>query len=313
MTACARCRTALEDGDLRCAICALPAPHHLHVVPDERLRARVLRCLECGAATAFSPLHGAPACKFCGALMQVETPHDPLEVAEIRVPFAVDRERARAALRGWLGTRGWFAPHTLGTEAAVDALHPLWWAAWLVDAEAAVAWTADSDHGAARSAWAPHAGEVAMHFERLCVPASRGLELGECDALAPYYTLADAVPADAPVDEGTVEAFDAQRSAARHLVQKAIEAEARERVEPFIPGRRVRKVKVACLVESQQTRRVALPAWAMVYRFRGRPYRAIVHGQRAEIVVGSVPVDWRKLAWVAAIVVALAAAVALLV
>jgi hypothetical protein len=53
------------------------------------------------------------------------------------------------------------------------------------------------------------------------------------------------------------------------------------------------------LLQRQTTERVALPAWVMSYRFRGAPYRAIVHGQRPDVVVGSAPTDWRKVMWVA--------------
>ena len=79
------------------------------------------------------------------------------------------------------------------------------------------------------------------------------------------------------------------------MVQRAIEATAKVRIEAHIPGRRFRNVHVACLLESQATDRVALPAWVMAYRYRGAPYRAIVHGQRPEIVFGTAPKDWRKI------------------
>ena len=107
--------------------------------------------------------------------------------------------------------------------------------------------------------------------------------------------------------------FDAQRSAARAFIQRAIEATARTRVEDHIPGHRFRNVHVACLVERQATRRVALPAWVMAYRYRGTPYRAIVHGQRPEIVFGSSPVDWRKVAVLSLALSIVAALIVLLV
>lgn len=316
---CARCESTVEAHDLRCAICALPVPSDPGARP-ERVYAKLLRCNDCGAATAFSPLHAAPACAFCGATMRVEEPIDPVEAADRVVPFVVSRALAERSLRQWLGSRGWLAPRTLRDEAILDSMHPLCWAAWIVDATAAVAWTADSDHGAKRSQWAPHAGETAMRFDALCVPASRGLSLDECQALAPHYDLASAVAVptdgieaasnlDGPM-QLDIEAFDVQRSAARHLLQRAIEATAKQRITPFIPGRRHRKVHVACLVESQTTRRVALPAWVLIYRFRKRPYRAVVHGQRADLVVGTAPKDWGKIAQLAGAVLGIALAIA---
>src|SRR5262249_34379837 len=113
VTDCARCSTPLEHGDLRCAVCALALPPADHV--DAPLRAQVLRCTDCGAAVAFSAEAQAPRCAFCDAVMTVEHPIDPVEAAELRVPFAVDRDRAEASLRGWLAKRGYFAPAALSS------------------------------------------------------------------------------------------------------------------------------------------------------------------------------------------------------
>lgn len=316
-TGCTRCASPLEPGDLRCAVCALPvaAPR----VPVDKPRARVLRCTWCGAATCFDAAHQAPCCAFCGSVMAVEQPADPVEQATLRVPFVVDRERATAALRTWLGKRGFFAPRALRDEAVFESLTPLCWAAWLASAEAAVAWTADSDAGAQRSAWAPHAGETRLTFSDIVVPASRGLHPDECARLTPHYDLSQAVAIDEPAIPGEVpamiESFDAQRSAARRHVHRAIEALAQARItEREVPGHRFRKVHVACMLERQTTTRVALPAWVLAYRYRGSPYRAIVHGQRGDVVLGHSPIDWMKVARLAgSIVVGVLAIVAAIV
>src|SRR5438093_13667460 len=96
--------------------------------------------------------------------MTVEEPVDPIEVAQLRMPFAVERELATAALRTWLCRRGFFAPKTLRDEAVLDTLQPLCWAAWIVNATALVTWTADSNEGSHRSAWAPHSGSLPLVF-----------------------------------------------------------------------------------------------------------------------------------------------------
>lgn len=304
---CIRCRGALEEGDLRCAVCALPVPAP-PAAAERQTRAQVLRCTDCNAAIAFSPSHGAPRCAFCGATMAIEQLVDPLEVAAERLPFVVDREAAVASLRGWLRRRGWFAPRELHDEAVLESFTPISWAAWVVNAQATVAWTADSDEGAKRSAWAPHAGQLPMRFDSLIIPASRGLTLDECRLLVPYYDLRRTEPIPEGGDE-VVESFDAQRSAARKQVQRAIEASARNRVEPHVPGRRRRNVHVACLLQGQTTSRIALPAWVLAYRYRGTPYRAIVHGQRPEVVFGQSPLDWSKVGLVALAAIAVVTAI----
>lgn len=312
---CERCHTVIEAGDLRCAICALPVAAGPRLVRSQY--AQVLRCTSCAAAVAFSPSVRAPHCAFCGAVMEIEQPADPIETAHARVPFRVSRVRAEASLRGWLAARGYFAPAALHDEAVLESLTPLCWAAWVVTAHAQVAWTADSNQGARRAAWAPHAGGVSLRFDRIVVPASRGLEADECELLAPFYDVSRAVSVDAVIpddeDDVVIETFDAQRSAARAIVHEAIEREARTRVEPYIPGTRHRKIHVACMLEHQTTDRVVLPAWVLAYRYRGRVYRAIVHGQRPEIVFGRAPIDGRKVARLAATVLAGSVAIAMLV
>ena len=313
MSACTRCEAAIEDGDLRCPICALPvaAARTALAVPN---RAQILRCTDCAAAVAYSAEAQAPLCAFCGAKMKVEVPIDPVEVAQLRIPFKVTRDEATAALRGWLGKRGWFAPKTLKDEAVLETMHPLCWAGWIVNATASVAWAADSDADSHRSAWAPHAGVTSMAFDNIVVPASRGLDHEECRLLTPYYDLRHVTPVGtADPIEPTVESFDAQRSAARKQVQEAIELTAKVRVEEVIPGRRFRNVHVACLLEGQKTDRVALPAWVLAYRYRDTPYRAIVHGQRGEVVFGSSPKDWVKITLLVVLGIVVLAAIAALI
>lgn len=309
--ACTRCQTPLEDGDLRCCVCALPVPALANTT--EKARTQILRCTECGAAVAFDANKQAPSCAFCRAVMQVEQPVDPVEVATRRLPFAVDRAGAEASLRVWLGKRGFFAPKTLRAEAVLETLQPLCWAAWVVDAEASISWTADSDAGSQRSSWAPHSGQVSMRFDNIAVPASRGLQFAESMKLTPHYDLSRLVDVAAEktgVDEDAViESFDAQRSAAREQVARAIENVARHRVEREVPGSRVRNVHVSVLLERQVTDRIALPAWVLAYRYRGSPYRAVVHGQNASVVLGTSPTDWTKVTLVVLGVLALVAAI----
>jgi hypothetical protein len=276
-------------------------------LPDGEPRATIVRCRECSAAIAYDAARAAPACAFCGAAMMIDELHDPIEVAELALALTVDRDAARRALHGWLGERGWFAPQTLADEATLDAMHPLCWAAWRVHATADVAWTADSNAGSGRSMWAPHAGVETIELDGLVISASRGLTARETTALAPHYDFARVGDAG----DVAVEAFDLQRSAARRQVQAGIEAVAQTRIEPAIPGKRYRNVHVSCVLERQVTERVALPAWVMTYRYRGKPYRAIVHGQRADVVIGRAPLDWRKVALVIAAATALAAVIAL--
>jgi hypothetical protein len=263
-----------------------------------RVVARILRCGTCGAAVTYQAEAQAPKCGFCGTVMHVETPTDPVEQAELVIPFSVPQNVAQDALRRWLKSLKWFRPNDLVSASTVEQLHPLWWAAWRATAKASVSWAADSNASSGRSAWAPHTGQTQMRFSSLVIPASRGLTPAECFALTPYFDLATAVRPDAlsPQDLGRVEHFDMQRSAARRYVLDAIERTAAGEMRAGqIPGSSFRNVKVSVLLDGLDTDRIALPSYVLAYRYDGKLYRAIVHGQRPEVTFGDAPRSWWKI------------------
>ncbi len=293
---CARCGSRLELGDLRCPICGLAvgAPREAGVLA-EREQAKVVRCGTCGASLEYSAEVKAPRCAFCASVMHVETTADPLEQAEAFVPFAVDPEAARGALMRFLAEKRFFRPSDLAAMAALQSLRPMWWPAWAFSAGARVSWAADSDAGSGRSAWAPHAGQVELTFQDILVSASRGLTEDECERLAERYTLEGVEAAPRGPEDAQVERFDVTRSGARRQILKGVEAEAREQVErSHLPGRRFRNVHVAVVLSSLETKRYALPAYVLAYRYRSKVYRVVVHGQDANLVLGKAPVSVAK-------------------
>jgi len=288
-TACRRCESPLAASDLRCAICGLPA-----VAPDvptpEDAAAQVLRCQGCGAAVAYRAEVQAPRCDFCGEVMELETPDDPVEQAEAFVRFRVTAEQARAALAAWLGSRGFFRPSDLRAAASIRELRPLWWAGWMFDADVLMSWAADSDAGSRRSSWAPHAGQAPVTMRRVVVPASQGLHTEECGALVPHYDVSDTTPQpEEGWHEATVEQFVLQRSSARKVLHQALRGVATAHAAAEIPGSTHRNLRVEVLPTRLDTRHLAFPAYVLAYRYRERSYRAIVHGQDPGCVIGDAP------------------------
>lgn len=295
--ACQRCQSPLESDDLRCAVCGLPTPILLAPVLAET--AEILRCNGCGAAVSYSAEAQAPRCDFCGSVMEVEVPEDPVEEASRFVNFRVDETAARAALKQWLGSLGFFRPPDLQTQSTIDALKPLWWVGWMFDATVSMCWAADSNAGSGRSQWAPHSGGGTLELRRVVVSASRGLTEPECTALVPNYNIEDA--ADAPVGHAgaTVEQFAVQRSAARKLISQALESVAAAQAKPMIPGTTYRNLHVSVLPTRLQSSHFAFPAWVLAYRYDGELYRAIVHGQDPRVVIGKAPYSWARIFMVA--------------
>ncbi|MBB3207464.1 putative RNA-binding Zn-ribbon protein involved in translation (DUF1610 family) [Rhodopirellula rubra] len=293
---CSRCESPLEEGDLRCAICGQAAPHadHSHA---KHVSVTLLRCTGCGAAITYDPDHQAPACSFCGEVLRVETIDDPMEQTETYLPMTVSIEEARAALKAWLDSLGWFRPSDLSSASTLTEIKPLWWVAWIFDAEALVSWTADSNAGAGRSAWAPHSGQTPLRFDDMLVSGSRGLTDQEAYAITPGMQLGSGT--DSVVgggDQPTLERFDVPRSQARQQVLAAIERTAADRIRAHhIPGTSFRKVRVAIVLRRLITRRYSLPAYVLAYRYRDELYRVVICGQNARFIVGSSPFSYAKL------------------
>jgi LSD1 subclass zinc finger protein len=188
--ACERCATPIEKGDLRCAVCALGIPTD-KALPVGDVFAKILRCGGCGAATAYDADARAVRCAFCTTELSLEEIRDPQEEVKQWMGFTVDRDAAVKALKNWLGRQGFFRPADMGSKAKVDDLQPLYFPAWMFDAEAEVSWAADSNLGSRRSAWAPHAGSTNITFDDVLVSASRGLNPKETSALLGTYAGGD--------------------------------------------------------------------------------------------------------------------------
>lgn len=314
VTRCERCGSALEVGDLRCPICALTvAEPSERGVLLEKVRAKVVRCVTCGASLAYSAEARAPRCAFCASVMEVETMADPLEQAELYLPFTVDVAAAREALGRFLAEKRFFRPSDLAASAALHSLRPMWWPAWGFTAGATVSWTADSDAGSRRSAWAPHSGQEEMRFEDILVSASRGLTERECEKLAGHYRLGSGEKAPRGPEDARVERFDVTRSGARRQILAAVEAGAREEMKrEHVPGRSVRNLHVAVVLSSLETKRYALPVYVLAYQYGGEVYRVVVHGQDADVVLGAAPLSWAKVLLVAGAVLVVLVALVLL-
>jgi hypothetical protein len=154
---------------------------------------------------------------------------------------------------------------------------------------------------------------VDLDFTELVVPASRGLTDAECALLAPSFDPSTARPNPAGPPGATTEQFDTQRSAARARILEAAHAVAVDRLKSgHIPGSSFRNVHASVRLQGLRTRRLSMPTYVLAYRYKGRLYRALVHGQNARAVFGTAPLSWAKIFSLAAAALVLIAALALL-
>lgn len=301
---CSRCSSEVEPHDLRCPVCFLALPEK--ECAEELVSVQVLRCGGCGAAMEYCAKSQKPVCAFCGGALKIEEFVDPEEQIEKRFPFTVDRAEATQIYQEWIGRQGFFRPFNLASEARLESLRSVWWPAWRVNARALATWTADSDAGARKASWAPHAGETLSEFNDLIIPATRGLTAVECAQLVPTYKLAGRpYNSDEAGSEVEVERFDMPRSFARATIVGTIQREMEARItKGDIPGSRFRNLHTSIQLRGLTTERVAFPAYVIAYRYRGRLYRTVISGQDRACVIGEAPRSIGKLVLVVLAVLA---------
>lgn len=301
---CDRCRTPMETGDLRCSICGQSAPQHEVVLPKTVIT--ILRCTGCGAAIAYDPKRQAPSCSFCDSLVKIETIEDPMEQTGGYLPFTLTRQQAHDALKRWLGALGWFRPSDLLSASRLHELRPLWWVAWVFDADCQITWAADSNVDTRRSSWAPHAGATHVNFRNILASASRGLSEAEVQAISGGLDLSSVRSEPQGAEQATLEQFDVQRSQARQQVGQALRAMATNHVrQQEVPGSQFRNVKVSVVVQGLVTRRLSLPAYVLAYRYKDQLYRVVICGQNERLIIGKAPYSTAKIVLVILAAVAL--------
>jgi len=306
---CRRCDSAITTDDLRCPVCNLTCPASK---PEDRptTEVEILRCSGCGAAMTYVVKKRASSCAFCGSVLEIEHPADPLEEARVLLPFTINRDRARSAFRVWLGSLGWFRPGDLVSDARLETIQPLRWVGWIFDARATVSWAADTDHDSRRSDWAPHAGRAELEFDDVVVPATRGLSHTEALHLVPSYDSNPQAGVSDLVDDATLERFDLPRSAARRrLIESVEQLSPRRLTTRHIPGNRVRNLHTSTTLRGLAARRVAFPAWVLAYRYKNRLFRTVLSGQDEGRLMGDAPYSKARVFGVIAAVTATVLAV----
>jgi len=254
------------------------------------------------------------SCVFCGSASVLEqTANRNALRPESLIPLDVGRAAVEKEFRAWLA-RLWFRPTALQSQrefAAVGVYVPF----WTFDASVHSDWSADSGtyyyvteptvvivngrpsvrmRQVQKVRWEPAWGARDDVYDDLLVNASKGLpeklalELGSFDtkALVPYR------PEYLAGWRAEEYAVDLEAGFAGAL--RTIEARQAERCGGDVPGDTHRDLRVQNRLADVRWKHVLLPVWSLTYRFQGRGYGVLVHGQTGK-VVGEAPYSWIKI------------------
>jgi ribosomal protein S27E len=282
-------------------------------------------CPSCGAIVCFDGPLSSAACEHCGGALE----RDDLYASEGRLPvdgvlpFVVERDAAHRALEAWARSR-WFAPRGLAQRASAGRFAAVFVPYFTFDVLAAIRYEGDRGEAyvvepggpAARRNertlhWTAVNGSFQSVFDDVPVAALESLPPGVLRSLEPWPL--EKLESFAPGLLAGVRAHTYEISLreafgrARTRIRAAIDADVRRR----IGGDAQHVLRIDTGWVAGRYRHLLLPLWVLVYRVRGRPYRALINAVTGE-VTGERPWSTTKLLLAGALAVSVAGFLALL-
>lgn len=280
---------------------------------------RKVHCQHCDADSLMSTDEVAARCPFCGSPKIVA--YDAIDSVikpESLLPKQIDRSRAHAILKKWVGGHFW-APGDLKRKNLIEEMKGVYVPYWTFDAFARCPWKADSgtyywetEHytdaqGNRRSRrvrktrWRPASGEVSYRFDDLLVPATRLLRHDLLTAVEPFPT-GDLVPYDTVYVAGwTVEHYQVTLLDGAKQSRAAMQAYLKSLAGSDVPGDTYRNLRIFPEYSAETFKHILVPAWTLLYQYRGRMFQTIINGYTGQIA-GEYPKSGWKI--FAAIVIA---------
>lgn len=281
---------------------------------QEMEETRVSRCPSCAAEVEFDPAQHAAECPFCATPVVTDTgTHRHIKPRGV-LPFQLDAEGARTAMRDWLGSL-WFAPNGLQAYARQGkAPAGIYVPYWTFDAETRTCYRGQrgtvytveiNDKRVTKVRWRAVSGRVSRFFDDVLVLASRSLPRKFTDALEPW-DLAALEPYRPEYLAGfRAEGYQVDLAEGFEAARVKMDAQIRRDIKFDIGGDRQRIDQMATDVSDVTFKHVLLPVWLAAYRYRGETYRFVVNGRTGR-VQGERPYS----AWKIAFALALGAIVA---
>ena len=278
------------------------------------LSARAVRCNNCGAIVALESSATSELCVFCGSsnVLAQEANRNALR-PESLIPLDVGRKLVEANFRTWIAHR-WFRPNALRRVDRFDAVG-VYLPCWTFDARVHSDWSADAGYyyyvtervsvmrngrmvsetrQVRKVRWVPAWGQRDDVYDDVLVHASRGVsqelleELGGYDtkALVPYRP---EYLAGWRAEEYQVDLEQGWVSARATIVESQ-----RRRCSGDVPGDTQRDLRVSNKIGDVRWKHILLPMWSLTYRFHGKSYAVLIHGQNGA-VHGEAPLSWVKI------------------
>ncbi len=289
---------------------------------------RVTSCGMCGARVTFEGTSTADVCVYCGSASVLDQEANRNAIRpESLVPLTVSKEQVAKEFQHWR-RKLWFRPNALKGLKRFNAIG-LYVPYWTFDAQVHSSWSADSGtyyyvpetyttvvngktvvrtRMVQKTSWSPAWGERDDVYDDWLVPASCGLSPELMAELGDFATQ-ELVPYQPEYLAGwRAEEYSVDLDEGWSRGQTEILSSQQDRCAGDIPGDTYRNLSVQNNLGSVRWKHILLPIWSLQYRFKGKVYTVLVHGQSGR-VVGEAPLSWVKV--MLAILVTVAAVLAI--
>ena len=280
---------------------------------------RVVQCGNCGARVTFEESSTAELCVYCGdaSVLPQEANRNAIR-PESLVPLDVGRDEVRRSFERWL-KKLWFRPNELKKTKRFDAVG-VYVPFWTFDCRVHSDWSAHAGYyyyvtqtyvvmvkgrpqtrtrQVRKIRWVPAWGERDDAYDDHLVLASKGMPLELMGKLGPFDTSGLVPYRPAYLAGWRAEEYQLDLDEAWEGGQAHVVAEQEQRCAGDIPGDTYRALRVANRIFDVRWKHVLLPVWSLQYRFKGKTYTVLVHGQSGRIV-GEAPLSWMKILGLAA-------------
>ncbi|HEX5596651.1 MAG TPA: hypothetical protein VFX61_11655 [Micromonosporaceae bacterium] len=301
---------------------------HLPRKPVGNLAPHALLCRQCGAQTQSD--HLSDRCQFCGHPMVVSDAAIEQIIPEAVLPFAVDANGVRTALRHWVSSR-WFAPGSLKKVTTAEQLRGTYLPHWTFDSRTTSRYrgqrgdyywvtetytvvldgrTETRTRQVRKTRWSPASGTTQRDFDDVLVIATTQVPTEHLEALAPW-PLQQAVPYQPAYLAGyQALRYDTEPEAGLATAKSRMERVILSDCRRDIGGDEQRVHSVNTSYFDVTFKLMLLPVWIACYLHAGKSFQVLVNGTTGE-VHGERPYSAAKItmAIIAALIVIAAVAV----
>jgi hypothetical protein len=277
-----------------------------------------IECGTCGASLELAPNLRTGTCPYCASPSVVERPTSAGRPTPVfTVGFTVGQEAAKASVRHWQRSRGFFSDSGI-KSAAIDSMKGLYVPAYLYSAVAhsnyrarigenyteIETYTTTDAHGntqthtrtVTKTEWRDLAGTHSSYVMDVLVTASRGMTNAELELVEPFdmKTLRRYTPAllSGWIAEEPTMSIDECVALAR---QEAL-AHVGKALGQFMPGDSHQGLSFQTSLDRESIDLVHVPVWVLAVRHAAQkpPIRVLVNGQTSK-TWGKAPLSWIKI------------------